>query len=213
MGNKLIRMQGFSKLNYEQLGALQAAYVKWLGEYIWDYWITLNFCPELAMNLSPESALKYIERFIRGYLMDRNPPLTISYVIVIEAFRLGGIHAHLFVAGCWQAVNYKQMGTYWRSCNKMTKGKMVAGGKVIVDKLSDSDGYCKIEQYDYSKGAGAYLVKYVISAVCDWNYHFNDVHRWDNKKAYDRLSESEKARVSYLSTVKEACEARRVNIY
>ena len=203
-------MQGGSRLNYKQLGALQDGYVKLVNDYIWDYWMTLNFCQELAMTLSPESALKYIrERFIRGYLMDREPPLTISYFLVIEAFRLGGVHAHMILSGCWQAVNYKLMGAYWRSCNKVTKNNMVDGGKVSADGLSYSDGYLKIEQYDYSKGAGAYLVKYVTSAVCDWGFQPKKDHRWDNKTAYDKLSDNEKARVSYLSTVKAACEARR----
>jgi hypothetical protein len=193
-----VKIVGTKQLDYIARGKLMDGYASMLNNYIFDFWITLNFCAELAMSLTPLQAAAYIRKaLIENYLFKVEPSLTISYMLVIEAFMLGGLHAHMMLGGCW-SVKMAEIGIAWREANHETKTLMVKNGKLPSDALAGSAGYSVIRPYDYSLGAGGYLVKYVVSSVCEWDFQLKVAHRWDNDQAYLLMPRSERRRVDVM---------------
>lgn len=153
-------------LNYKDNGKLMDGYQKWLEGYAWDMYATVSLGKGYYDEMTPSRAMKFIrEGFIKKLMKDeKQKNRDLSYFGVIELYKLGGVHAHLLLAGLCQKRlgewSYSDVGQLW---NRQSRG-----------------GYLKVEAYDHGRCAGSYVGKYISKDMCEWDFQIKKGHAWES---------------------------------
>lgn len=117
---------------------LREALVSFLGEFKWDWYVTLTF-----ENVSKTfTAWNNVNRWLEN--LQKGEKRRIGYYIVMELTEQGAPHLHLLM-GNLSGVRTGKWWTLWY----------------------EKYGRAKIQEYDPKKGAGYYLTKNIVRDACN----------------------------------------------
>ena len=119
---------------------------KWLSETMWDYFSTITF----KFDMKPQQSLNHLKMIEK-----RLNKLTLSfkYFYVVEKTSRVQSHIHMLLKG---------------------KGAKVEVDKYLKEKNLVNPKYVKHLDYDSSKGASYYIVKYIENKELDYDLIFSD---------------------------------------
>jgi hypothetical protein len=163
------------EIGYELRGKMMDAWQRMLEQIYWMQWCTPVFSKHL-MHMKPENAIKFIRNTFIGGLRKAYPGIMISFFVVIEFYRLGGVHAHLLFSSFPDVIPYAVMGTAWRNAC----GVRSESGLTIIEPA----GYFEARRYKHDQGAGGYVGKYLSKDLCASDWDLKDSHRWENVLAH-----------------------------
>ena len=112
---------------------LRKAFVGFLNEFVWDWYVTLTFKNVCKTFTAWNSVNRWLENLQRG------EKRRIGYYIVMELTEQGATHLHLLM-GNLSGVRRGKWWTLWY----------------------EKYGRAKIQEYDPKKGAGYYLTKNIM---------------------------------------------------